>query len=316
LALSPLLPLLLALAACAPDDPAAEGDGAVDMIRDFPEAPEGGLRLMTPEFTVGAYSDVQTCFVDTYTGPTIGIHAQWTYQSPGGHHVVLTATTATEREIADGTVYDCTDGTQMTNLDPLFIGGILGTDENDHVGEMILPDGMAAQMEEGTRIIIQSHYINTTDDDILVQDAIDMELTDPDAVETWVAPFVHVQTHHPIPTGEYDLQFDCAWEDPYNVLFLGGHMHEWGQSFYTDMTRAGASSPERIYEIQEWDPYMRDAPVYIDYQKGEFTVAPGDSFRTSCTWNNTTDATLDFPEEMCVTFGMVYPAKVPVVCSP
>lgn len=309
---------MIPLVACVATETPDSTDAAVDVRRDFPAPPEGGMQWVSPEYVIPPYSEVQMCSFDTYTGPTVGVSAQWTYQSEGGHHVVLTSTTSSEREFPDGTVFDCTeaDDLPMTDLEPLFVGGVIGSEENDYIGELVLPDGMASQLKEGTRIVLQSHYINTTDEPILVQDAINAAVVEPDQVETWAAPFVHVITEHPIPAGGvFDRQFECAWEDDYEVLFLGGHMHEWGQSFYTDMTTADGKT-ERIYEVAEWDALMRDAPPYIDFEPGEFSVKAGDSFTTSCTWNNDTSRVLDFPEEMCVTFGMVYPAKVPVVCSP
>ena len=46
-----------------------------------------------------------------------------------------------------------------------------------------------------------------------------------------------------------------------------------------------------------------------------FGTKAGDVFTTRCAWDNDTDRVLGFPEEMCLTFGMVYPATEPVVCE-
>lgn len=315
-----LVALFAMACAGAPDGDDGVTDDTVDLRRDFPEPPAGALVIYSPEYVVPAYSERQFCTFDTYRGPTIGITAQQTYQSPNGHHVTLNIATASEREVPDGTMVDCTaaDSLPMSDLDPLLIGGGVFPDDDGVSGGMVLPAGMAAQLKEGQRTIVQSHYVNTTGDDIRVHDAIYIEHIAPEEVETWAAPWVHVVTEHPIPAGAmgYNLTFDCTWEQEANLLFLGGHMHEWGWAFETRMTPMDGSGERSLYAVPDWLPEMRDAPVYEEYGQDEFKVVPGDVFTTSCTWNNTTDHTLDFPEEMCVTFGMAYPAKVPIICSP
>jgi Copper type II ascorbate-dependent monooxygenase, C-terminal domain len=310
-----LLPLLLA--ACA--EPAGDtGAAAVDLRRDFPAAPEGGLQFVTPEYTISPYSEEMWCTFLTYDDVTVGLHAQYTYQSDMGHHIVVNATNADPDEYPDGSVRECTQTSDlpMTDMDPLMVGGVLGTEENEHEGALELPDGMAARMSSGTRLLLQSHYVNTTADPILVQDAVNFDLIAEDDVETWAAAFVHLETSHPIPAqSDHGINFTCPWEEEeLNILFLGGHMHEWGRAFRTDMTRDGKTST--IYEVAEWDPVYRDAPPYDYYDPGEFPVRSGDSFTTYCEWTNDTDEVIDFPGEMCVTFGMLYPYKVPIVCDP
>jgi hypothetical protein len=308
-----LLPLAL-FAACTPPeaDPAA-----VDKIREFPEAPEGALVWETPVWEIPAYSERQMCVVHTYDGPDIGLHAQYNYQSPFGHHLTVFGTNATERTLAEGHEWDCTSSEtlSMADMDPILIGGDIAQDPNGVLNTFILPDGMAASLQSGQRIVLQSHYVNTTADDILVQDATQIEVIPAEEVETWAAPLVNTITEFSIPanTPDYELKFDCTFEQPYTMLYLGGHLHEWGTRFSVDYTKG--ETQERIYEVAEWLPEFRDAPLYESYDNGAFEVAAGDTFTTTCAWNNNEDHALQFPQEMCVTFGMVYPSKVPVICD-
>ena len=41
----------------------------------------------------------------------------------------------------------------------------------------------------------------------------------------------------------------------------------------------------------------------------------GDKLRITCDWMNTTDHPMTFPEEMCVAFGMFFPATSDVDCG-
>lgn len=117
------------------------------------------------------------------------------------------------------------------------------------------------------------------------------------------------------PDEEHSLSFECAFEDDMKILFLGGHMHEYGTRFSLDHIK-GDGSEELLYDIPEWDPYMRDAPPFDRYLEDPLAVAAGDRWRTNCTWFNTEDHELGFPSEMCVTFGMAYPARVAITCDP
>jgi hypothetical protein len=293
-------------------------EDVVDARREFPEAPLGAVVWDTPEWTIPAFSDKQFCYALTYDGDDVGITAQANYQSPNGHHVVIFGTTVSEREMPDGTQWDCTtpESMDMGNLDPLIIGGDIAYGPEGVLNSFILPAGMGASLNNGQRVVIQSHYINATDKAVLVRDEVQLTVVPEDEVEIWAAPFAQSIDGFKIPAGavDYNETFDCVWEADYNIVYLGGHMHEWGTAFKTDRTVDGVT--DTLYEVPVWDPIFRDAPMYQQYEQGEFTVKPGDVFTTSCTWTNDTSNDLPFPNEMCVTFGMVFPSKVPVVCSP
>jgi len=314
---------VFALVACQPADVDVDDDvgeeEVTDLRRPFPSPSEDAITWETPEWTIPAQSERQMCVAHTYGGEAVGIRAQRNYQSPMGHHVTLFGTTVSDREMPDGEQWDCTslEALSMTDLEPIMIGGSIVEDEDGSLNEFILPDGMGAVLKAGQRIVIQSHYLNTTQSDILVGDAVHLDVIPEAEVEIWAAPLVNTVTdlHIPANTDGYNVTFDCEFEDPYTVLYIGGHLHEWGDSFQTRYTPNGGTE-EVIYDIPVWDPVLRDAPQYTDYLDGDFTVDTGDVFTTSCTWNNDEDHELEFPEEMCVTFGMIYPSKVPVICAP
>lgn len=308
------LPLIL-LMACAVEGPA---DGPTDVSRDFPEPPEGALVIDSPTYTIPAGSERQMCTVMTYEGEDVGISAQYNYQSINGHHVTIFGTTVSPRDLPDGEVWDCTttESLNMAAMEPILIGGSIEYDDEGVINEFELPEGFAAPLKSGQRIILQSHYLNVTENDILVRDAAHLVLVDEDTVDTWTAAFVNTVTEFTIPanTEEHSLTFDCVTDDDYSLLFLGGHLHEWGKSFKTELTNDAGT--ETVYEVAEWEPVLRDSPTYIQFERDAFTLTPEDTLTTTCTWFNGEDHDLEFPQEMCVTFGMAYPTRVPVICDP
>lgn len=116
-----------------------------------------------------------------------------------------------------------------------------------------------------------------------------------------------------IPLRKASIDFTCEFEADLSVLFMGGDMHEYGKSFSVDWNKSNADV-ERVYDIPEWDVWMRDAPPYEEYGVGVFDVTAGESFTTTCNWHNTGDSSVNFPSEMCATFGMAYPAEYPMIC--
>lgn len=315
-----LLPIFALLTACD-DGEESPTPQTVDGHAEYPVAPEGALVIRTEDLTIPAFSERQYCLIDTYRGEDVGIVTQRSYQGLMGHHLSLFGTTLSEEDYPDGSLFDCTlpESMNMASMEPIIIGGDIVKGEKFVTNEFVLPEGMAALLNAGQRIVVQAHYLNTSENNIVVQDEIQLETIPESEVVTWAAPFVNTVTNFSIPanTMGHNITFDCTMGDELGeltFLYIGGHLHEWGKSFATYHTRAGTT--EKIYEVPEWDPAFRDAPKYLSYEPGEMVAKPGDVFTTSCTWNNDQDYDMSFPQEMCVTFGMVYPAKLPIVCDP
>lgn len=313
----------IALGACSgtPSDSTDTDDtdplaGANDVRVDFPDAPWADpIVFQSGVYRVPAGTERQFCHYTTWTGDDTAIRREITYQSKYGHHFIIAGTTATEREFADGTTIDCTaaDAPGMENFVPLLIGGVIGNGNTP--GLLELPDGVATEITKGQRLVFQSHYLNTSAEDIVVQDELQLEAMPYDSVVEWAAPFVDTVSQFSIPTGIHSLEVRCTWDEDSRLLFVGGHMHEWGKSYSIDWEHADESPTEQIYNIPVWDPYMRDAPIYTDYTDAPLQVKAGDVFSTKCEWNNDTSEALGFPEEMCATFGMMLGRKVPFICD-
>lgn len=314
--------MTLMASACSDDsEDTSPTPSVIDGNVDYPDTSANAIILRTPELLIPAYSERQFCLIDTYRGEDVGIVTQRSYQGLMGHHLSLFGTTLTEADYPDGSLIDCTSSEvmNMAAMEPIIIGGEIIKGETYIINEFQLPEGMAALLNEGQRIVLQAHYLNTGAQAVRVTDEIQLEIVPEDSVTTWAAPYVNTVTNFEIPanTSDFNITFDCTIgsDSPeLTFLYVGGHLHEWGKSFATYHTRDGVK--EKIYEVPVWDPAFRDAPKYLGFEPGEFVARPGDVFTTSCTWFNDTDRSMEFPQEMCVTFGMVYPAKLPIVCDP
>lgn len=297
----------------------------IDLRMPLPEVPENGIQFSTPDLIIPPGEDKQFCYVTTYTGPDVAINKAKHYQSEGGHHVILLGTSLSKEQYPDGTVFDCTSANAMADAEPIYVGGenvSPGYGDDAYFLEYPSAD-LATKLNSGTRIFVQAHYINTRSNATLVRDAINLELIPMDSVKEWVAPFSFVSVDFEIPaTSNHEVIVDCTWDDdlPTRILYLGGHLHEWGKYFYLDYYPAGSSTSERLYSVDPWLAEYRDLPIinrYSQYyEKDDFVVQKGDRFVTTCGWYNDTDHILTFPNEMCATFGSYYSAKTPWICAP
>lgn len=318
-----LLTALTFLMACNTGSESTEdtAEAPADLRTDFPDPTGDAVVFVTPDLTIPAYADVQFCYVTTYTGPDVGITHMTNYQGPGGHHLVILGTTTSAREIPDGTLWDCTktEDMNMEDSEPVIFGGSVTKSDTMTVNELDLPDGMGVVLQSGQRLVVQAHYINATATPMLVRDEAQFEILPEDQITTWAAPMALNGDAFRIPAGTTDYTFDfgCTWDqaEPVDVLFLGGHMHEWGKAFATSITRAGSDAPTPLWDEPVWDPVYRDAPAIQSFAPGELTIQPGDQLHTSCSWFNDQAEDLVFPHEMCVTFALVYPAKLPWICN-
>jgi hypothetical protein len=315
-----MITLTLLLFACGPDIPMdTAGPEPLDMRlseSDYPALEAGQSAWPGPEVVVEAGQDVMYCVFGTYTGPDVGVHTLVTYQNPLGHHLLLNGTTASQLDYPDGTVVDCTGtgSVSMADFEPIvlptasFLGG------EPQRAEIEIPEGMAVKLDEGQRWVMQAHYINTGTEAVRVRDVAVLEVIDAAAVETWAAPMIMNHDSFVVPPGEAaTISFDCSFQADWQVIYLVGHMHEWGTSIHLDEVHDDTLTP--VFAVDDWSMEYRDTPPIFRYAPGEYAIGRDAVMRTTCSWFNDTDAPLEFPHEMCASVGVVYPQLTPSICN-
>ncbi len=290
-------------------------DAVVDGRIDVPD-PEGtSVRLVGAEVILEPHQDVMYCEVGTWEWGDAAVSRFAWFQNPEyAHHFMFMETDFTPDEHADGEVVDCTHPKviPMEHMQPLVMGTRVLADA---WGAMELPPGVAVSVPADTRYILQEHWINATDRRVLVQDLANITFVDPATVTDWATPFIHDNSTFSLPPGQASsATIDCEWEADYTLVALMGHMHEWGRSYSIDWIHGDIT--ERVYEVDNWTPDLRDAPRVDAFEPGAFVVSEGDRFLTTCNWVNDTDEALQFPTEMCDSVGLVYPSAASIKCEP
>lgn len=298
----------ISLASCSEPDASgneesSSDDGAAAM-EDFPTAPAvpaGAREYEFPEQIIQPGAEVQNCIFLDPEEADIYATALESYQGVYGHHFVVFYTAAPE---VPGTVRDCSTVADMLTLIPAISSVNFGLEK--------FPEGMAVRIPKGTQLVLQQHYVNTSDKPLRVKDIMHLHIKAKEEVET-LAGFWGVSdiTFELPPDGsEQVVEFDCVAPRDMKVLMAGPHMHEWGLRFQTSIVRQdGDGTPEVVVDVDPWLAEYRDNPPVKEFgEEHPLELKEGDIVRTKCVFKNTTDEPLAFPSEMCASYGYYFPA--------
>lgn len=244
--------------------------------------------------------DKMLCLHLRYDGETTAFNYVDAQQSKFGHHFVLIAS---KEPKPPGTMEDCSKPEDMAKFDPFAVP----TDD--------LPAGYGFLIKQGQPLVAQSHYINSSKQPILIRDIIRLKRMDMKDVSTWAAPFTTIALDLNVPPqGWAESTFDCTIPEDMKLMWVGGHMHEWGSKFETKIG-ADASNLTSMYKVDKWVADFRDNPPVTTYFQNPMPLSKGTIVRTHCEWRSDQDKALIFPHEMCVTFGILAGRKEPWVCK-
>lgn len=291
----------LAVGCSAPGDD--DDAGPVDMRVAIPAAPAAGegVQIVMSELVVPAGQELMWCQVADWS-PTEDVYVNTFegFQAPeGGHHLVALGS---QVPYEPGYGFDCTNIESMSTLSPLVLPTL------DSV--QTFPDGLAVKVAPGQSIVIQSHYINYTTEDMLVRDVVNLGFVDGSTV-TEASYLILNHGGLDLAPGEVSAEVSCTLpgDAEYEVVSLLGHMHEYGVSMSVDLQPGAAGDWTNLYDIPDWDVDFRDLPPVLEWDTATpMTLSGGDRLAVNCNYDNVTGEPIRFPKEMCTSVLMYYPA--------
>lgn len=209
----------------------------------------------------------------------------------------------------DGEVFPC-DGSLQLQAD--FVAGWAPGGHN-----MTMPDDVGLELAEaGDWFTLQIHYNNSAG----YADAIDNSGVSFCALDTprpQTAGILSVGTmgiNIPPNATAHDEVGTCGflntwlWPD-LHILGASPHMHEYGRAFSTELIRTGNMGSEMVTDVPNFT--FENQGMYLN--DPEIIVHPGDTLRTTCTYDNPNSFPVGFGEgtgdEMCFNFMLVYPIQ-------
>jgi hypothetical protein len=217
------------------------------------------------------------------------------FQGPGGHHAVLYHTTEVQPV---GTTRDFLNEDQS---EIHLIGGIGGEG-----GEAVkLPPGVVFRVPAGRALLVQTHYLNTTDAPIEGHSIIDVKFSAPAPDDKLASFFVSSAKAINVPANSRaERDVTCVLERDLPMLMFANHMHEWGMTITTTITPPGATSARVLKDDPVWDLEWTYNPEYeVATVEQPIVLSAGSTITTHCEWNNTTAKVLNQPDEMCLFLG-------------
>ncbi len=227
----------------------------------------------------------------------IGSHGM---MSTGGHHAIVYAA---KRTRPVGT-HECNED-DMTN--GFYLAGI-GADKGSVIGT--LPDGVAFRIAANTQLYVQTHWINATNSTFDGTTAVYLKTTPVSADRVPADLFAVADVQFDIPAGQIGTSStSCTVKEDLNLFLLAGHEHQWGTHFTIE------HDATMVYD-KDWIPeYELNPPINLYPRATPLTVKAGETFKVTCTWDNTASATdLTFPTDMCVGWGFYFPGHGEIDC--
>ena len=261
------------------------------------------IELETPELEVAAGADITYCtYVDTQVEEDLDILAFEGNQTQFGHHTILYGVRS--RQPAGS--HPCTEA-DMINVRYLAAGG-------SETGAQEVPDGIAFRLHAGQQLMIQSHFINVSEQALTARSWFTVDAAPPDPARQPADLFTVVTTDIEIQarsTGQ--AAAECEIPQDLQLIALGGHAHEWGRQVAIARTLAGGSR-EMLYD-QPWNAERMFDPVIEHFTPDQpLRLSAGDRIHVDCEYQNDTDEVLAFPTEMCVAFAFYFPADREIDC--
>jgi hypothetical protein len=297
--------LALAIISCGTDSDAR-------YVADFhpPEVAAGYTRYVTPVTKgIAPGEDIEICqWVEAPSEVDRDVIDLSGLQSRTGHHAVLYASSSKDYTL--GETHVCTE---QDTLSISFIGAIGG--EGTASSAAKLPDGLFFRVPAGMSLMINTHWLNATDDMVEGQAVLDVKFAPASPERQTADLFANNGVRFQIPEGKTTYDASCTLQEDLNLAMATNHMHEHGTTAYSELVHPDGTKDMLILD-ESWPIDLQFNPRYNRYSLEAPMVAhAGDIYHTHCEWQNNTSKNLTFPDEMCSGIAFYFPARGHISCT-
>lgn len=261
---------------------------------EVPEVPDNGIQVITPIFEgIQPGSDNEVCaWTDVIFEKETDVKMTVSHQTePPGHHAILFYTLEPQPA---GTQRICTD-TDMASFRFLTGNGGNGV-PNEAPGDLVF------RVPAGAQLVINSHFLNTSDEVVSGQSLMNVHFADPGKQYTPSGATAILDTSIDVQPGTSSFTTSCVFDRQLKYWYLIPHMHRWGEHIKVDITRKGGEK-QNLFDTAWQEQYTFHPPESRFDPNEPFVFDAGDTVDVTCTWNNTETKSLPFGFEMCVVFG-------------
>lgn len=275
-----------------------------------PAAGEGQQIAM--EATAPAFSEIWLCDVKPLPGEGMQyVHAVDSKQTGSMHHMDVMALAFTGIDLEPGR-YDCAD--LYAENGELMEDGMIIYGAQDAEQNIVLPDGVAAEIPGGIQIMQEIHYVNTSAEDEQVFSDINLYTMEKEDVQDNIWGTVVRDTHLNLPPmSEHQEWTRCTMSEDVRLLFMASHTHQLGKSV-TVRPFDGEHLGAQMYENENWE-----SPRLEDFTSHEMLIEKGTGFEFTCNFDNTTTEMVNWgflsTDEMCQIALVYTPGDAAIECE-
>jgi hypothetical protein len=287
--IAPLAAAIVTCVACAkPTDPL---DGDV-------------IAIQTPSFTIQPGEEKFYCYFTSLPATSdTGVYRFTSSMTPGSHHMIVFKTKTAQA--ADGTFGECDGFGQGSGLADIPVW--LYASQNPE-SELVMPDGVGVALAASQPVMVNMHYVNTTDAPITANVNLELDTFAPGAKYTEAHAYITYNTKIDIPAGAVGMVSGSCDVDPATqFIMMSTHSHKYTMSakVMDGATQVLETLDWQHATVQQWEaPFFSFASGKLDY---------------SCQYRNTTTMPLTTGEsalanEMCMAVGLQFPATGDTFC--
>lgn len=215
-------------------------------------------------------------------------------QGIGGHHAILYASPVSQPV---GTMREWRATDQITDR---LLGGVGG----EGAEGLQLPEGAVFRIPAGFSLYMNVHYYNAGEEPVEAWSRLDVKLAPASPTRTAVGFFGAADVSAIAKANaQSQITYKCKTKEDMRFVMFANHMHEYGAA-----VRTTAHVPDGetmvLKDDPSWTGEWATSPNFARRPIADPIVLPaGTELEQTCSWNNTTNRDLGFPDEMCAFFA-------------
>jgi hypothetical protein len=259
--------------------------------------------------------DTQCIWLNLNNATTIKVHQMVDQLDLISHHLIVYKDDMDTTE--QTTPIDCQPFTGALNPTGMISPIAITQKKYD---EITLPDEVAYTFNPNQMIKLEHHYINETDSAQQAMATTTFYASDADDIKYEASILFTGSPDVNIPAGSNTTLHEFFTVPTYEdfsqskIFAVTGHEHHLGTGVEVNVAPAKTGPMTAVYNP---NPFEWASPA-TQIQTPYFGIPNGGGFDFTCTWDNTTDATVTFGEsatdEMCFFWLYYYPSQGSKVC--
>lgn len=303
--------LVLAAAACGKDPGTTMGGPDASGSNTDPNA---AFEIKSPDILLPHGTEVTKCFYfHTSNTSTVAINKWISDMTPGSHHLILLLNPSGASQPADGTIQDnCNLFGGATS--PSSIPAWTFAAASPHVEEDLPADDgagkpLAQNIPANTAGYVQMHYLNATDNDLMVHIDVKAYALAPSTPYTQTDAYITYIQGFSVPGNatNYPVNGSCPVDPSMKFWQMTSHTHKQG----VDVKINDGST--NIYDTTDWEH-----PMVKEWASNPFYTFTSPNLSWTCSYTNPSSTPINEGQsaamnEMCMANEYYFPATGPKI---